>query len=93
MFGGLHPSGLLMVLAVHVFDYLDLDLLIERSGSDYQVRLLSSPAGQTPPLPFHVPLSDLQIENFLLKIGRPGKWSVGSMLPRSQRSRNSMAAV
>jgi CHAT domain-containing protein len=59
------------VRAVHEFDYLDLDLLIERSGSDYQARVLSSPAGQTPPLPFRVPFSDLEIENFLLKIGRP----------------------
>jgi hypothetical protein len=60
-----------MVLAVHEFDYLDLDLLIERSAPDYRIRVLSSPAGQTPPLPFQVPFSDLQIEEFLLKIGRP----------------------
>ena len=93
MFDGVRPSGLLMMLAVHVYDYLDLDLLIERSGSDYEVGMLSSPAGQTPPLPLHVPFSDLQIENLLLKIGRSGKWSVGSMLARPQRSRNSMAAV
>jgi hypothetical protein len=64
-------SGLKMVFAVHEFDYLDLDLLIERSAPDYRVRVLSSPAGQTPPLPFQVPFSDLQIEEFLLKIGRP----------------------
>jgi hypothetical protein len=60
-----------MVLAVHIFDYLDLDLLIEGSCSDYHVRVLSSPAGQTPPLPFQVPFSNMQIENSLLKIGRP----------------------
>jgi hypothetical protein len=59
------------VRAVHEVDYLDLDLLIERSGSDYQARVLSSPAGQTPPLPFRVPFSDLEIEIFLLRIGRP----------------------
>jgi len=35
----------LMVFAVHDLEYLDLDLLIERSGSDYQVRVLSSLAG------------------------------------------------
>jgi hypothetical protein len=56
---------------VREFDYLDLDLLIERSAADYQARVLSSPAGQTPPLPFRVPFSELQIENFLLKIGHP----------------------
>lgn len=56
---------------MYEFDYLDLDLLIERSGSDYQIRALSSPAGQTPPLPFRLPLSDLEIEDFLLRIGRP----------------------
>jgi hypothetical protein len=56
---------------MHELDYLDLDLLLEHSGSDYQVRVLASPAGQSPPLPFRVPFNDLQIENFLLKIGRP----------------------
>jgi hypothetical protein len=56
---------------VYEFDYLDLDLLVERSGSDYQIRALSSPAGQTPLLPFRLPLSDLEIEDFLLRIGRP----------------------
>jgi hypothetical protein len=56
---------------VYEFDYLDLDLLIECSGSDYQIRVLSSPAGQTPLLPFRLPLSDLEIKDFLLRIGRP----------------------
>jgi hypothetical protein len=32
-----------MVLAAYVFHYPDLDLLIERSGTDAQVRVLVSP--------------------------------------------------
>ena len=51
--------------------YLDLDLLVERAGPDYRVRVLASPAGESRPASFRVPFSDLEVENFLLKIGRP----------------------
>ena len=51
--------------------YLDLDLLVERAGPDYRVRVLASPAGESRSASFRVPFSDLEVENFLLKIGRP----------------------
>ena len=51
--------------------YLNFDLLIERAEPDYRVRVLASPAGETRPVSFQVPFSDLEVENFLLKIGRP----------------------
>ena len=51
--------------------YLDLDLLVERAEPDYRVRVLASPAGESRPVSFRVPFSDLEVENFLLKIGRP----------------------
>ena len=51
--------------------YLNFDLLIERAEPDYRVRVLASPAGETRPVSFRVPFSDLEVENFLLKIGRP----------------------
>jgi hypothetical protein len=52
-----------------VLDYLDFDLLIERSPSGYRARVLSSPAGQAA-ADFSLPFSELEVENFLLRIGR-----------------------
>jgi CHAT domain-containing protein len=49
--------------------YLDFDLLIERSPTGYRARVLSSPAGQAA-ADFKLPFSELEIENFLLRIGR-----------------------
>jgi hypothetical protein len=51
--------------------YLNFDLLVERAEPDYRVRVLASPAGESRPVSFRVPFSDLEVENFLLKIGRP----------------------
>jgi len=50
-------------------NYLDFDLLIERSPEGYRARVLSSPAGQAA-ADFRLPFSELEIENFLLRIGR-----------------------
>jgi CHAT domain-containing protein len=52
-------------------DYLDLDVLIERSGKGYRARILSSPAGEVDAIPFHLPFNRDQLENFVLKMGRP----------------------
>jgi len=51
--------------------YLDFDLLIERSpgGSGYRARISSSPAGRAE-TEFELPFSDLEIENFFLRVGR-----------------------
>lgn len=51
-------------------NYLDFDLLIERLGELYKARVLNSPAGQAT-VDFNIPFNELEIENFLLKIGRP----------------------
>lgn len=50
--------------------YLDFDLLIERTGDTYRARVLHSPAGEATAT-FVSPLSDLERENFLLRLGRP----------------------
>jgi CHAT domain-containing protein len=51
-------------------NYLDFDLSIERMGeSTYRARVLASPAGLAK-VDFNLPLSALEIENFVLKVGR-----------------------
>jgi formylglycine-generating enzyme required for sulfatase activity len=50
--------------------YLDFDLSIEGEGGKYLARVLDSPAGQAAHS-FDQPFSDVQLENFFLKIGRP----------------------
>lgn len=52
-------------------DYLDLDVLIESRGEDRVVRIVESPAGETAPEPFVVPFTDVELENFVLRVGRP----------------------
>jgi hypothetical protein len=48
--------------------YLDFDLLLERAGAGYRARVLRSPAVPAA-CDFSLPFSDLELENFLLKIG------------------------
>jgi hypothetical protein len=50
--------------------YLDFDLLLERVGTGYRARVLGCPAIPTA-CDFSLPFSDLELENFLLKIGNP----------------------
>jgi len=49
--------------------YLDFDLLIDRSEKEYRARVLNSPAGQAT-AKFGLPFSELELENFLLRIGQ-----------------------
>jgi CHAT domain len=52
--------------------YLDFDVLVERADHGaYRVRVVNAPAGPTPSIPFTVPFSQLELENFVLRIGRP----------------------
>jgi CHAT domain len=52
--------------------YQDFDMLLERAGQNaYRVRVVNAPAGPTPSISFTVPFSQLELENFVLKIGRP----------------------
>jgi hypothetical protein len=50
--------------------YLDFDLLIQRVEKDYHAQVLNSPAGQAA-IRFQIPFSEIELENFLLKFGRP----------------------
>ncbi|MGY1761960.1 CHAT domain-containing protein [Geodermatophilus sp. SYSU D00779] len=59
--------------------YLDFDVLLEPvSPSSYRARVLNSPVGETRPVPVTIPFSDLELENFLLRIGRPRRYPVRS---------------
>ena len=45
---------------------------IERGDEDvYRARVVNAPAGQTPPTTFTVPSTSLELENFVLRVGRP----------------------
>jgi hypothetical protein len=51
--------------------YADFDVSVERSeGGGFRARVLDSPAGQATG-EFTMPFSDMEIENFLLRVGRP----------------------
>lgn len=50
--------------------YLNFDLLVETLETGYRARLLASPAGETS-VTFNLPFSALEVENLLLRIGRP----------------------
>ena len=49
--------------------YLDFDLQIEQTAAGYRAQVLSSPAGPAA-RDWTLPFADLEIENFLLKLGR-----------------------
>ncbi len=49
--------------------YLDFDLSIEKHDTGYHARVLNSPAGQASN-EFSLPFSELELENFLLRIGQ-----------------------
>jgi hypothetical protein len=50
--------------------YLDFDLLLSRAEGGYRAQVLSSPAGEAT-ADFGAPFSELELENFVLRIGRP----------------------
>jgi len=50
-------------------NYLDFDLHIDRTTSGYRVRVLNSPGGQATS-DFVPPFSELEVENFILRLGR-----------------------
>ena len=50
--------------------YSDFDLLIQRAAEGYRAQVLTSPAGQAA-TSFTLPFSELELENFLLRVGRP----------------------
>jgi hypothetical protein len=57
--------------------FQNFDLLIESGAAGgYRARVLTSPAGEPPPVEVSLPFSDLELENFLLRIGRPRRHAV-----------------
>src|ERR1700732_2968329 len=48
--------------------YLDFDLLVRRTEGGYRAQVLSSPAGEATN-DFGAPFSELELENFLLRVG------------------------
>ena len=63
--------------------YLDFDLLIRRAEGGYRAQVLSSPAGEAT-ADFTLPFSALELENFVLRVGRPrrGTRRIASARPR-----------
>ena len=55
-------------MIVEELAYLDFDLSIQREQGGYRARA-DSPAGQAA-VTFTLPFSDLELENFLLRVGR-----------------------
>jgi hypothetical protein len=49
--------------------HLEFDLLIEKTASGYRARVLDSPGGQAGH-EFVLPFSDLEVENFILRLGQ-----------------------
>jgi CHAT domain/WD domain, G-beta repeat len=52
--------------------YVDFDVLLERGEEGtYRARVVNAPAGQTPSVAFTLPFTPLELENFVLRVGRP----------------------
>lgn len=49
--------------------YFNFDVLIEQAADRYRARVIDSPVG-TATIEFDLPLSDLQLENYILRMGR-----------------------
>ncbi len=50
--------------------HLDFDVLFGQTGSGYQAQITRSPAGEGQSVTFTRPLTDLELENFALKVSR-----------------------
>jgi tetratricopeptide (TPR) repeat protein len=48
--------------------YLDFELMIEREGQQFQATVVRSPVGEASHI-FDLPFSDLEVENFVLRLG------------------------
>jgi hypothetical protein len=66
--------------------YLDFDLFIGRAGDGYQTRVVSCPAGQAT-ASFTSPFSKLELENFLLRVGRTRGRARGSRSPEMEAAK------
>jgi len=66
--------------------YRNLDLLIERVESSYRARILSSPAGEGS-VEFAFPFSDLELENFILRMGQSRRGARRIESPQKQAAK------
>ena len=67
--------------------YLDFDLHLERSEKGYRAEVVACPAGQAS-VEFEVPFSDLEVENLLLRLGRPRQGIRRVDLPEMEAAKN-----
>jgi len=51
-------------------EYQNFDIVIEQSGDKYRARVINSPCGQAS-VEFDKPFSPLELDNFVLRMGRP----------------------
>jgi acyl carrier protein len=66
------------------FIYHDFDLLIEPGApGNYRARVLRSPAGESAPVEFTLPFSDVELENLVLKVGLARRRTRGAGRPES----------
>ena len=66
------------------FTYQDFDLLIEPGlEGGYRARVLRSPTGESAPVQFMLPFSRVELENFVLKVGRGRRRTRGPGRPES----------
>jgi CHAT domain/TIR domain len=64
--------------------YQDFDLLIEPGSlGSYRARVLRSPAGESAPVRFTLPFSEVELENFVLKVGLGRRRTRGLGRPES----------
>lgn len=68
-------------------NYLDFDIQIQSTGSGYRSRVLKSPAGEASSS-FGPIFSDVELENYQLKLGRPRRGSRRAGLPETEVARN-----
>jgi hypothetical protein len=67
------------------FTYLNFDLLVEDTSDGYRARVLDAPSGQSTPVAFQLPFNDLELENFLLKIGHRRGMRGGAAMEMTQK--------
>lgn len=65
--------------------YLDFDISIEKAESGYQARVLDSPAGEAK-AGFTLPFNDLELENFILRMGRTRRGTRSFDSPEMQQA-------
>ena len=52
-----------------ITNYVNFDLMVEKTGDEYRARVLNSPAGEAT-ITFQAPFSALELENFTLRLGQ-----------------------